>query len=85
MSSICISTGYQASALFSIIPIQKIFSSFTSDSLSRLEMVDAAKLKIGALDDDSCVLYVYRDDGRRNALIIHRDGKIEAGWRDTWG
>ena len=55
------------------------------DSLSRLEMVDAAKLKIGALDDDSCVLYVYRDDGRRNVLIIHRDGKIEAGWRDTWG
>ncbi|WP_302384761.1 hypothetical protein [uncultured Adlercreutzia sp.] len=50
-----------------------------------MEMVDAAKLKIGALDDDSCVLYVYRDDGRRNVLIIHRDGKIEAGWRDTWG
>ena len=78
-SSICISTGSQASALFSITPNRKIFSSFTSDSLSRLF---ATRVRVTIGDDKRGIVHVNYGETfeTRRAVIVAVDTSYPHLW-----
>ena len=53
-----------------------------SDSLSRFVLTEVDKVQFFTSGDDLGI-YFYRSDGRRNVLLIGRDGSVVAGWRES--
>lgn len=60
------------------------FASCLSDSMSQFRLIDISHISFTAGDDGSCYMYFYREDGKRNVLVLNKDGSVLAGWREAW-
>ena len=55
-----------------------------SDSLSQFKLIEISHISFTGGDDGSCYAYFYRTDGKRNVLVLGKDGSVAAGWRESW-